>query len=352
MKNKAISLLLFSGLLLDSTMAISAEFPLPTTGSNMVGTLQVVLARQQDTLLDIARHYDVGYNEIRAANPGVDPWLPGAGTRVLVPTEYILPPKPWKGIVINIPARRLFYFPQGENVVYTFPVGIFRPKWPDPVGSTTIIAKVKNPTWTVPKNIQAEHAKAGEPIPAFFPAGPDNPMGELALETGWSQIFIHGTNKPWGVGMRVSHGCFHVYPENEVQLFKMVKVGTPVRTIDAPYVLGTNGSGNLFMQSFEPVEAYQKGGNNQQRAVDAISAYSKNVQQSWTINWQRVIDLVQKPDTVPVTINIDTPDLQAIAAKIPAQPYNFAPYGDDANTATPPPAPTAMAPSKNLLHTP
>lgn len=336
------SLLAGCSMLLSST-AFAAEFPLPAAGSNMVGQLQVVIARHQDTLLDIARHYDVGYNEIRAANPGVDPWLPGAGTHVLVPTQYILPPKPWTGIIIDIPERRLFYFPVGQNVVYTYPVGIFRPKWPNPLGSTRIIAKVRNPTWTVPKNIQEEHAKAGEPIPAFFPAGPDNPMGELALETGWSQIFIHGTNKPWGVGMRVSHGCFHVYPENEVQLFKMVKVGTPVRTIDQPYIVGTSGNGQLYLQSFAPIEAYNKDSNPQQRAVDAISLFEKQVQQSWTINWQQVIDLVEKPNTIPTAININAPTLSAVVAQLPAQPYDFAPYGDNANTATPPPAPTPIA---------
>jgi len=343
MKYPIIPSLLAGCSMLLSSAAFAAEFPLPAAGSNMVGQLQVVIARHQDTLLDIARHYDVGYNEIRAANPGVDPWLPGAGTHVLVPTQYILPPKPWTGIIINIPERRLFYFPAGQNVVYTYPVGIFRPKWPNPLGSTRIIAKVRNPTWTVPKNIQEEHAKAGEPIPAFFPAGPDNPMGELALETGWSQIFIHGTNKPWGVGMRVSHGCFHVYPENEVQLFKMVKVGTPVTTIDQPYVVGINGNGQLYLQSFAPIEAYNKDSNPQQRAVDAISLFEKQVQQSWTINWQQVIDLVEKPNTIPTAININAPTLSAVVAQLPAQPYDFAPYGDNANTATPPPAPTPMA---------
>ena len=343
MKSLLIPSLLAGCAILFSSTALAAEFSLPAPGSNMVGQLQVVIARHQDTLLDIARHYDVGYNEIRAANPGVDPWLPGAGTRVLVPTQYILPPRPWTGIIINIPERRLFYFPAGQNVVYTYPVGIFRPKWPNPLGSTRIIAKVRNPTWTVPKNIQEEHAKAGEPIPAFFPAGPDNPMGELALETGWSQIFIHGTNKPWGVGMRVSHGCFHVYPENEVQLFKMVKVGTPVTTIDQPYIVGTSGNGRLYLQSFAPIEAYNKDSNPQQRAVDAISLFEKQVQQSWTINWQQVIDLVEKPNTVPTAININAPTLSAVVAQLPAQPYDFAPYGDNANTATPPPAPTPIA---------
>jgi len=323
-------------------VARAAEFPLPPVGQNMVGGLKVVIARHQDTLLDIARHYDVGYNEIRAANPGVDPWLPGAGTHVVVPTWYILPPKPWVGIIIDIPARRLFYFPAGQQVVYTFPIGIFRPNWPDPLGTTRIIAKVKNPSWTVPKNIQEEHVKAGEPIPAYFPPGPDNPMGELALETGWSQIFIHGTNKPWGVGMRVSHGCFHVYPENEVQLFKMVKVGTPVRSIDEPYLVGTNGDNRLYLQSFEPIEAYKNPLSPQQRAVNAISAYQSAQHTQFVVDWQRVIDLVQKPNTIPTPIDVNSPNLQDIVDRLPAEPYRFAPYGADANQATPP---GAKAPS-------
>lgn len=316
--------------------AWAAEFPLPPAGSNMVGQIQVVLARHQDTLLDIARHYDVGYNEIRAANPGVDPWLPGAGTRVVIPTQYILPPVPWKGIVIDIPARRLYYFPTDQKVVYTFPIGIFRPKWPDPLGTTKIIARVKNPSWTVPKNIQEEHAKAGEPIPAYFPPGPDNPMGELALETGWSQIYIHGTNKPWGVGMRVSHGCFHVYPENEVQLFQMVKVGTPVTSIDAPYLVGSSGNGHLYLQSFAPIEAYASKDSPQQRAVNAIVQYQKSMTSPVVVNWQRVIDLVQKPNTIPTPIDVSAPSLSQVIAGLPAKPYAFAPYGDNANQATPP----------------
>jgi L,D-transpeptidase ErfK/SrfK len=316
--------------------AAAAEFPLPPPGSNMVGKLRVVTARQQDTLLDIARHYDIGYNEIRAANPGVDPWLPGAGTRVLIPSEYILPPKPWVGIVIDIPARRLYYFPPEQKVVYTYPVGIFRPKWPDPLGSTRIIAKVKNPSWTVPKNIQEEHAKAGEPIPAYFPPGPDNPMGELALETGWLQIYIHGTNKPWGVGMRVSHGCFHVYPENEVQLFKMVRVGTPVRSIDAPYLVGSDGDGHLYLQSFQPLPEYKDPNSPQQRAVDAITRYLAGTQTKPIINWQRVIDLVHQPNTVPTPIDVQAPSLEQIVQSLPAEPYRYAPYGADANQATPP----------------
>lgn len=333
---------LATGALLPGRAALAAEFPLPAAGSNMVGQLHVVLARQQDTLLDIARHYDVGYNEIREANPGVDPWLPGKGTRVLVPAQYILPPPPWQGIVIDIPARRLYYFPAGQKVVYTYPIGIFRPKWPDPLGTTRIIAKVKNPSWTVPKNIQEEHAKAGEPIPAYFAPGPDNPMGELALETGWSQIYIHGTNKPWGVGMRVSHGCFHVYPENEVQLFKMVKVGTPVRSIDEPYLVGSNDDGHLYLQAFTPIEAYKSDLSPQQRAVNAIVQYQKGMSTAVVVNWQRVIDLVQKPNTVPTGIDVSAPSLTQVISALPAQPYAFAPYGDNANQATPPPSATPV----------
>ncbi len=322
--------------------AMASEFPLPPQGSNMVGQLQVVIARHRDTLLDIARHFDVGYNEIRAANPGVDPWLPGRGTHVLVPTRYILPPVPWRGIVIDIPARRLFYFPPGQKVVYTYPVGIFRPKWPDPLGATSIIAKVRDPSWTVPKNIQAEHARDGDPIPAYFPPGADNPMGELALQTGWSQIYIHGTNKPWGVGMRVSHGCFHVYPENEVHLFAMVKVGTPVRTINAPFLVGTDGEGHLYLQGFRPLKAYSHGVTPEQDAVDAISGYEAASHKHWVVNWQQVINLVSRPNAVPTPVDIHAPNLQDLVAGVPPEPYLYAPYGANANTAAPPGEPVRL----------
>ena len=146
--------------------------------------------------------------------------------------------------------------------------------------------------------------------------------------------------------MRVSHGCFHVYPENEVQLFSMVKVGTPVRSIDEPYLVGSDGDGHLYLQSFGPIEAYKSDLSPQQRAVNAIVQYQKTMATPVVVNWQRVINLVQNPNTVPTGIDVAAPDLEQVVSALPAQPYAFAPYGDDANQASPPPVPKGTSDSK------
>ena len=153
--------------------------------SDVVGEVQVIRARYEDTFVDIARAYDLGYDELVQANPGVDPWLPGAGTRIVLPTQFILPDAPREGIVLNIGAKRIFYYPKvaaGESpVVVTHPVGIGREGWATPIGSTTVVSKAKDPVWTVPASIRKEHAEAGDPLPARVPAGPDNPLGAYAL---------------------------------------------------------------------------------------------------------------------------------------------------------------------------
>jgi L,D-transpeptidase ErfK/SrfK len=315
-----------------------ATFLLPTDGSNMVGRLHVVITDSRNTLLDIARHYDLGYEEITLANPGVSVWLPGEGTRIVVPTEFILPPQPWVGIVVNIPQRRLYYFPRHQAnkpaTVITFPVGISRPGWSTPLGRTRIIAKEKDPAWVVPKSIQQEHRDKGEiNFPDYFPPGPNNPMGMLALETGFSAIFIHGTNRPWGVGMQVSHGCLHLYPENAAALFPDVPVGTPVRFINQPVMVGERG-GLLYLSVSSPIVEYPspEGGLFMQ-AMEALTRYTLK------INWDRMQQVVDAKQVIPVPVNVGAPSLDHIVASIKPEKYDFEPYGIEANDATPPSAP-------------
>jgi len=320
----------------------SATFPLPTDGSNLVGRLQVVTADARNTLLDIARHYDLGYDEITRANPGMSVWLPGEGTPVVVPTEFILPPRPWVGVVVNIPQRRLYYFPRHKAneaaTVVTFPIGIARPGWPTPLGSTRIIAKYKDPAWIVPKDIQAEHHRQGEAnFPDYFPPGPNNPMGMLALETGFSQIFIHGTNRPWGVGMEVSHGCVHLYPENAAYLFPRVPKGTPVRIINQPVLVGYRKH-QLYLSVSAPVGEYP--GDQDSLLMRAIDAVSQSRSQDWpTIDWDRVRQVVDARQVVPVPINIGAPSLDRLIASIKPEHYSYEPYGIEANDAAPPDVP-------------
>jgi L,D-transpeptidase ErfK/SrfK len=315
-----------------------ATFFLPTDGSNVVGQLQVVSVDSRNTLLDIARHYDLGYEEITVANPGISVWLPGEGTRIVVPTEFILPPRPWQGIVVNIPQRRLFYFPRHQAkeraTVVTFPIGIARPGWPTPLGTTRIMAKYKDPSWIVPKSIQEEQRRQGEAnFPDYFPPGPTNPMGMLALETGFPQIFIHGTNRPWGVGMRVSHGCLHLYPEHAAYLFPEVPVGTPVRTINQPVMVGNRGD-LLYLSVFEPVDGYPEDqGSLLTQAMDALALYDAPV------DWKRVEQVVDTKRIVPIPVSVGAPSLDEILALITPEKYAFEPYGIEANDAMPPDLP-------------
>jgi len=232
------------------------RFELAYPDQSVVGDPQVVEVEGDNTLSDLARAYGLGYDEIIAANPGVDPWLPGVGTRVLLPTQYVLP-SVREGVVLNIASKRLFYFPPADGaeaaVVYTFPVGIGRVGWETPVGTSVVTAKAKDPSWYVPWSVQQEHAEMGDPLPAVVPPGPDNPLGAYVLKLDMPGYLIHGTNQPYGVGMRVSHGCVRLYPENIEFLFPEVPVGTPVTIINEPFMLGER-DGELFFEAHAPLE--------------------------------------------------------------------------------------------------
>ncbi|MFQ5634494.1 MAG: L,D-transpeptidase family protein, partial [Gammaproteobacteria bacterium] len=216
----------------------------------VIGELQVVHSDQEDTFVDIARAYGLGYDELIAANPTVDPWLPGADTPVVLPTRFILPRAPREGLVLNIAAKRLFYYPPaGEGqpqTVETYPIGIGRAGWATPTGATTVITKARDPIWYVPASVRREHREAGDPLPRQVPPGPDNPLGSRVLGLGIPGYLIHGTNKPAGVGMRVSHGCVRLFPENIEHLYDRVEIGTPVRIVNQPYLFGRDGDDLLF----------------------------------------------------------------------------------------------------------
>lgn len=246
---------------------VSDEFVL-VPGSDVVGEVQVIRARYEDTFVDIARAYDLGFDELVQANPGVDAWLPGAGTPIVLPTQFILPDAPRDGIVLNIGAKRIFFYPRvaaGEAPrVITHPVGIGREGWGTPIGTTTVVSKVKDPVWAVPASIRREHAEAGDPLPARVPAGPDNPLGAYALRLGFPSYLIHGTNKPSGIGMRVSHGCVQLFPEDIETLFSQVPVGAPVRIVNQPQLLGWR-DGNLYLEAHPALEDDRR---NLQAALD------------------------------------------------------------------------------------
>lgn len=242
-----------------ATNALAATYPLPTGSDTVIGEVQKVVAAHEDTLLDIGRRHGVGYEEIVAANPGVSPWLPGAGTEVLIPSRYILPDAPREGIVVSLSEHRLFYFPprkQGEAaVVHTYPISVGRMDWHTPLGLTHVVSKREKPIWYPPESVRKEHAAEGRPLPKAVPPGPDNPLGEYAMRLGipGGAYLIHGTNRPSGVGMQVTHGCVRMFPEDIKALYPQVPVNTPVRLVDQPYKMGWRGD-ELFMEVHTPLE--------------------------------------------------------------------------------------------------
>ena len=232
-------------------------FTLSSPQQVVVGKPQVVFTRGTDTLSDLARAYGLGYDELIAANPDVDPWLPGENTPVLLPTQFLLPDVERRGVVLNIASKRLFYFPEtaeGEQQqVLTYPIGIGRVGWETPLGETSVIAKAKDPTWWVPASVRREHEEMGDPLPSVVPPGPDNPLGHRVLKLDMPGYLIHGTNQPYGVGMRVSHGCVRLYPENIEHLYTLVAIGESVTIINEPYQIGEH-EGRLYFEAHAPLE--------------------------------------------------------------------------------------------------
>jgi len=232
------------------------EYILPPEDISVIGQDEVEIATYEDTLSDIARRHSLGFNEIVQANPNVDTWLP-ADKKVILPKRRILPDTPREGIILNLPEMRIYYYPKSKEndvpVVITYPVSIGRVDWKTPLGLTSIVSKVKNPTWTPPETIRREHAAEGDILPDVVPAGENNPLGLYALRLGKAGYLIHGTDKPWGIGMRVTHGCMRLYPEDIEALFNKVPVGTPVRLVNQPFKAAWL-AGVLYLQVFPPLE--------------------------------------------------------------------------------------------------
>jgi L,D-transpeptidase ErfK/SrfK len=206
-------------------------------------------AAYEDTLLEVARRFKLGYVEMVAANPGTDPWIPGEGTNVVLPTVHLLPDADHEGIVINLADMRLYYFAEPGGAPRSYPIGIGRDGLTTPLGATEIVRKRKDPTWHPTARMREEDPE----LPEVVPPGPDNPLGNRAMYLGWPAYLIHGTNKPWGIGRRSSSGCIRMYPEDAEELFELAEIGTKVTVVDQPIKLEWI-DGELFMEA-HPTQA-------------------------------------------------------------------------------------------------
>jgi L,D-transpeptidase ErfK/SrfK len=249
---------LIAGLL--AAAAARAEVYQLAPDQDMIGHAGQMIAEQEDTLPEIARRYHLGFDEISIANPGVDIWLPGAGTTVRLPMQHLLPNVPRTGIVVNLPDNRLYYFHEDsrhEPVVEDYPISVGRMDWKSPIGVTKIVRKEKDPTWYPPKSVRETHLKDdGDILPESVPPGPKNPLGAYALRLGipTGAYLIHGTNLPVGVGMQITHGCIRLYPEDIEALFAKVPVGMEVRLVNQRIKTGWV-DGALYLEVHHPLEA-------------------------------------------------------------------------------------------------
>ncbi len=225
--------------------------------SRLVGGLEYYQVERGDSLANIAERYDLGLLNLIEANPDVDVFLPAPNTYLTLPTWLLLPNVPRKGIVVNLAELRLYYFPQNDdNSVYVFPIVIGRVGRSTPIMTTQIRKKIKNPTWTPTQNIRKEYLqKFNQVLPAVVPAGPDNPLGQFALRLsyGRGEYLIHGTNKNFGIGLRVSSGCIRMRPHDIAWLYHRVEKGTPVRVINRPIKSHVEPNGWLYVEAHQPL---------------------------------------------------------------------------------------------------
>ncbi|WP_265453358.1 L,D-transpeptidase family protein [Aeromonas salmonicida] len=234
----------------------ATTYPLPPAGSRLIGELEDYIVQPDEHLELIGKHTQIGFLALLEANPGVDPYLPKPGTRLTLPTQMLLPDVPWEGIVINLPELRLYYFPKGKNEVIVLPIGIGDIGRETPEMTTTVIAKNPDPTWVPGPMVRKSWLEQkGISLPAVVPPGPDNPLGKFAMRLGYGNrdYLIHGTNKEFGVGLRVSAGCIRLRPDDIEALFKLVPVGTTVRVINQPVKTAIEPDGGHWLEVHSPL---------------------------------------------------------------------------------------------------
>ncbi|MBA4394910.1 MAG: L,D-transpeptidase [Desulfobacca sp.] len=258
----------------------------------VIGLLGEYTIQGKDTFLDVARNYDLGFNEMEAIYPKIDPWVPPRGMNVVIPSQWILPPSKKFGLVINVAEMRLYYFLKSLRMVRTYPVGIGDQGWFTPEGIGWITDKRKNPTWHIPKSLQEKYQMK------VMAPGPENPLGDYWLGLSFSGYGIHGTNFPWAVGRLVTHGCIRLYPEDILKLFPMVPVKTPVELIYQPVKVGFK-HGRIFMEVHPDI--YQKIPDLTQHGLKLI----KSLGLSQRVNQDVMLKILEEKNGIPADITLD-----------------------------------------------
>lgn len=274
----------------------ATELPLPPPGEDVIGAAVRLRTVYEDTFAAVAERANLGYRELRQANPEVDPWLPGEGTEIVLPGQFVLPPGPRSGVVVNVAEYRLYFYPEDGGVVETVPVGIGREGFPTPVMDSRVVQRLEQPSWTPPDSVRREYASRGVELSGVVAPGPDNPLGEYAMQLHRPSYLIHGTNQAFGVGSRVSHGCIRLYPEDIARLIWAVPRGAPVRIVHEPFKVGVRGS-DLLLEAHPPLPDYEGGS-----LTDMVARIIARAPEGARIDWELAETVAREARGVPVVI--------------------------------------------------
>lgn len=289
-----------------SLNAAALTFDMPPRGEDIVGELMTVrVADYKDTINTYAEAYGLGFRQIVAANPGVNPWVPGAGRELVLPLQFILPPGERKGIVINLAEFRMYHYQPDGRTVDTYPIGIGREGWETPLVSAQVVGVIKDPTWVPTPSIRADWAASGRRLPAVVPPGPDNPMGRWAVQLSARSYYIHGTNKELGIGMRVSAGCIRMYNPDVEEFVKRIGKGTPVRIINAPVKVGWKG-GEMYVEVHEALEEQRSYHVPEADVADAIHLANRIAQAPVEIDWIDAKAAAVTQSGIPMRVSAST----------------------------------------------
>lgn len=290
-----------AGLLLLPVHSVQAGEVYALSAGDLVGATRIIAATYEDTFLDLGRTHGVGFEELRKANPAVNAWVPGEGTDVLLPTQFVLPQAPREGVVVNIAEYRIYfyYMVDDEQFVATLPASVGRMDWATPIGRTRIVSRVAKPSWYPPQSVREEYAADGRELPRVVPPGPDNPLGDYALRLGLPGYLIHGTNRPDGVGMRVTHGCIRLFPEDIEWLFPRTAIDMPVQIVNQPVKFGWQDD-ELFIEVHPELE---ENGERSRGMTAVTEAYVQATRErAATVDWELIAKVYRERTGVPVRV--------------------------------------------------
>ncbi|XQS17043.1 L,D-transpeptidase [Citrobacter telavivensis] len=292
-------------MLFTSQSALAVSYPLPPEGSRLVGNPLTITVPDKNTqpLEAFAAQYGQGLSNMLEANPDVDVFLPKSGSTLVVPQQIILPATVRQGIVVNVAEMRLYYYPNGSNTVEVFPIGIGQAGRETPRNWVTKVErKQEAPSWTPTANTRREYARRGESLPAFVPAGPDNPMGLYAIYIG-KLYAIHGTNANFGIGLRVSQGCIRLRNDDIEHLFQNVPVGTRVQIIDQPVKTTTEPDGSRWVEVHEPLSRNRSEYESDKKVPLPITPVMRSFMSGEGVDVHRVSEALERRSGMPVNIS-------------------------------------------------